>query len=106
MYSCSADASASVEESDAVEELFLQVAEEVLHDGVVVAVGFAGHRMDRARVLQELAPGGVLVLESLSECTSSCCPFSRVASAPRSDELVSSVRVVALLPPDLADQPQ
>ena len=25
-----------------------------------------------------------------SECTSGCCPFSRVASAPRSDELVSS----------------
>lgn len=40
-------------------ELFLQVSAETLYDGVVVAVRFAGNRLDRACVLQECAPGVV-----------------------------------------------
>ena len=48
-----------------VDELFLEVAEEVLHHGVVVAVALAEHRLNRTGILQKDAPGDVLVLETL-----------------------------------------
>ena len=48
-----------------MEKFFSKVSEETLHNGVVVAVGFAGHRLNRAGVVQEQAPGRVLILESL-----------------------------------------
>ncbi|WP_221386703.1 MULTISPECIES: hypothetical protein [unclassified Arthrobacter] len=47
------------------EELFLEVSEEVLHHGVVVAPDFAGHGLKRASTLEEVPPGKMLALESL-----------------------------------------
>lgn len=48
-----------------VEHLFLQVSEEVFHDGVVQAVALARHGLGHAGVAEEFLPAGVLVLESL-----------------------------------------
>jgi hypothetical protein len=46
----------SVEESDVVEEFFLEVAKEI---------AFAGHGLDGAGALEEIPPRGVTVLEAL-----------------------------------------
>ena len=59
-----------VELCDRVEDftvvhLCLQVSKEVLHDRVVVTVGFTRHRLHTTVVVDQVTPGGMLVLETL-----------------------------------------
>lgn len=66
-YRCSGDSvlSCSGVEDFSVVHFGFQVSEEVLHDRIVVAVGFTRHRLDTAVVTDQVTPGGMLVLESL-----------------------------------------
>ena len=92
MYSCSAAVQrVGAEEPDVVEELFLEVSEEVLHHRVVVAVAFAGHRLDGAGVSRRARQDNVLVLEALVRMHQRLLAVDRgVARAFRSEVLVSS----------------
>ena len=47
------------------EPFLLEVAEESLHDSVVEARAFAGHRLGEPRLAQRVPPEGVAVLKSL-----------------------------------------
>lgn len=59
-----------VELCDGVEDfsvvhLGFQVPEEILHDRVVVTVGFTRHRLNTTVIADQVTPGGMLVLEAL-----------------------------------------
>jgi hypothetical protein len=48
-----------------VDEFFFEVPEEALDDGIVQAGRLAGHRLSCPGVREDLAPGGVLVVDAL-----------------------------------------
>ena len=66
-YRCSGDSvlSCSGVEDFSVVHFGFQVSEEVLHDRIVVAVGFTRHRLHATVVTNQVAPRRVLVLGAL-----------------------------------------